>query len=238
MKTKIDKTKILFDSFEVLKDDWDNNKTDILKLFDIIFKENTSAGLEMWDYLLKENILDTISDPYLISGILLSYLLNVNFDSKQIKNLRKHSIIIDNIFSTSSFIKDDYWLYSLFLEKLIKINLIADFAYFLDIIMTNKTPQQPFQAGYYWTEWSKLRDKNLMSNTTSDGYKLHKVPEAPPSAVILFELFFLLKKKRLNINDTKLQEIQNIIYSYIENYSDKTYRAKLNAEFLNFMSSI
>ena len=243
MKTQIDKTKIILDSFELLKEDWENNKSDILKLFDIIFKENTSTGLEMWDYLLNRYSnafwhTDTVEpEAFLISGILCHYIINVDFNSKQIKILRKHTTIIDKVFSNSNFIEEDYNIYSYFLEKLFINNLKADFCYFLDIILTNKRIQ--FSGGYQWFDFQNIINIIRNYGFAKENYlafDVFKENHSPISAIILLELLPRLKKYTKNINDTTLPEIQTIIYSYIENEPDKIYRAKLSAEFLKFIN--
>ena len=229
MGNQIDKTKILLDSFEVLKDDWSNNRTDILKIFFLIFKENVSTALEMWDFLLNQYKNETKSDSYLVSGILVSYITYVTFDSQQIKILLKHVTIINTIFSKSSFIKADYRIYIAFLKKLLINKLKKEFIYFLDIILTNKVQQVQASEGYFNNE---IED----SNNESEVYNLSNNPEATLSAVILFEL--LSRLEEYSLDNSIFHEILNIIYSYIEREPNQIYRAKLNVEFLKLMSSI
>ena len=94
MKSQIDKIQILLESFEVLKEDWENNKFDILKIFDFIFKNSMPVAFEMWDFLLNRYWSISKPDSYLVSGILFCFNRSVIISSNNINEIIRVLIML------------------------------------------------------------------------------------------------------------------------------------------------
>jgi hypothetical protein len=216
MKTKKMKTQILLDSFEILKDDFNKNMHEIRKIIEYFFKEDINTAFDMWDFLFSQNLITDSQDKSVVFNFIsqILYLFDENdvtLSKKILKDFRKHSLIIDKVFVKSPYIIGSYGYYAVFLRALSRNGLEEDFAYFLDLLMQNKTPQI---RGLY--------------NINSDS--IDAIIDEPNS----FQTVILLATLNQLRPDISSENITQIIYSYFEKITNKLFRAKLNVAFANF----
>lgn len=208
MKQKIDKKQILLDSFDALKDNWDDNYEEIKKIIVTFFKEDVNVGLEMWDYISNHhNNSDLTLYSKTFSKILEDYTKIVSFSKKSIKDFRKYNAIIESVFIESNSIIYFRSIYVNFLKELITNHLYDDLMFFLDALFKNNTIQH-----------MNMFDDNIIKKLSQ---------ESNSSFIIV--LLFLFD----SIDCSIPEKAQDILYLYIERITNKEYRAKLNAAFIS-----
>lgn len=216
MKIKNKKAQILLDSFEILKDDFSKNRKEISTILEYFFREDVNIAFEMWDFLLTQYTTETYDSDsiyYLIPHNLYQFTEDDIVLTKKILNdFRKHNIIIEKVFSKSQYIRAWYGYYGAFLRALPVNGLEDDFAYFLDLLMQNQTPQiKTYRFGL-------------------DSSHINSIIDEPNS----LETVILLSTLDHMYYDVS-ENIINIIYSYVEKITNKLFRAKLNVALSKIM---
>lgn len=123
------KTQILFESFEMFKDDWENNSSTLKNIISTVVSFDLSASIQMWIFLLKkhDNVISVDSN-------ITSEIFEL-FSENQYNAIFDEDIIIESLFSNACepwnsieivryFLrKSDYYNANVILEKISMNNL-------------------------------------------------------------------------------------------------------------------
>lgn len=133
-----EKQQIFYDSFDMFKDDWSNNKRTLIKSISGIAAFDVEAAIQMWIYLLENNPLKIKTDSEITGGILKALPNEVYSD------IDKNTFIKNALYKNSS----EPW------ESVSLINFLmlnADFYSvneLFEIIFQNKNTSEYNYSGY------------------------------------------------------------------------------------------
>lgn len=153
------KQQILYDSFDMFKDDWSNNANTLKSTIAKIATFDLSAAIQMWTYLLKKHSRKIKSDSEITSGILNE------LPEEAYNEIAETNFIIEKIFKEAC----EPWEAVNIISYFIKLADYYTANKFLELVSTNKTVSE-----YNYTDYKSSNLSTCLYSTLTDLYNLNE----------------------------------------------------------------